>query len=420
MTGPTIPLELLAGSIIHYTVSDENVVKRLREVTSTDPISGDSFDSQEKSSRGHGLTAWVRRQKKPGEDPTALHLEEQLELDLARFYRLTKGNTGPSAAVASHIRVFETYPPKHCNWYPNGEDHPVAFLVNGFLDKHGRPFADPGPFHFRMLRIAKTGLPQKAASDFPTTEEDLFAIGGFRVFKIGRGRNKTSDRRWREDEAWKAERAKYEAILEAGRGWSPLNPPEDTRFLPSGVKYNLSNPVVKQILYEIDKHRLNFDSRKKLAAELGLKYETVRKKELEDINMKKEQPNTPFTAEQMKDFNARDGRVVYVHVEGLDRPRWFKLDMDRHETYRKAIDEIRWKSQDEAFKKAKVPSRRTDKRTFQDHPTLARAFKEVVVRYELAFRPENLYILDLRSPMVVAIAEEAWNENGVPNTTFAP
>src|SRR6266404_3932380 len=238
MTGPTIQLESLAaiGSIIHYTVSDENVVKRLREVTSTDPISGDSFDSQEKSSRHHGLTAWVRRQKKPGDDPTALHLEEQLELDLARFYRFTKGNTGPSAAIASHIRVFETYPSKHCRWYPHGEDHPVAFLVNGFSDKRGRPFAAPGPFHFRMLRIAKTNRVEKTADDFPTNEEELFALDGFQIKKRGRGRNKTSDKRWREDEAWKAKRAKYEAILEAGRGWSPLDPPEDTFVRPSGAK----------------------------------------------------------------------------------------------------------------------------------------------------------------------------------------
>jgi hypothetical protein len=410
MTGPTIQLESLAaiGSIIHYTVSDENVVKRLREVTSTDLISGDSFNSQEKSSRHHGLTAWVRRKKKPGEDPNTLHLEEQIELNLA-CYRLTKGNTGPSAAVASHIRSFEAIPANGCSWYPHCDDHSAGFLVR-----------DPGPFHYKMLRIAKTGHPQKTASDFPTTEEDLFAIGGFRVFKIGRGRNKTSDDRWLDDEAWEFDRAKYEAILEAGRGWSPLNPREDDRVLRSGAKYNLSNPVVKRILYEIDKHRLNFDSRKKLAAELGLNYETARKKELEDINMMKEQPNTPFTAEQMKDFNARGGNVVYIHVEGLDRPRWFKLDMDRHETYHEAIEEVRWKSQDEAFKKAKVPSRRTDKRTPQDHPKLARAFKEVAVRYELAFRPENLYILDLRSPMVVAIAEEEWAENGVPNTRTAP
>jgi hypothetical protein len=271
-----------------------------------------------------------------------------------------------------------------------------------------------------MLRIAKTGHPPKTANDFPTSDEELFALGGFHIIQRGRGRNKTSDKRWQENEAWKVDRAKYERILEAGRGWSPLNPREDDRVLPSGAKYNLSNPVVKRILYEIDQHRLNFDSRKKLAAEVGINYETTRKTELEDINMKKEQPNTPFTAEQMKDFNAHGGRVVYVHVEGLDRPRWFKLDMDRHETYQEAIEEVRWKSQDEAFKKAKVPSRRTDKRTFHDHPTLARAFKEVVVRYALAFRPENLYILDLRTPLVVAIAEEAWEQNGVPNTILAP
>ncbi len=394
---------------IRYSDSEENVATGDTSATQPDKFHGDDSNSGEASSSPHGLTAWVRRKKGPGEDPHPLHLEEQLELDLARFYRLTTGNTGPSAAVASHISSFEAVPAGGCSWYPHCDDHSAGFLVR-----------DPGPFHYKMLRIAKTGRVEKTADDFPATEEELFALGGFQIKKLGRGRNKTSDKRWREDEAWKVDRAKYEAILEAGRGWSPLDPREDDRALPSGAKYNLSNPVVKRILYEIDKHRLNFDSRKKLAEESGLNYETARKKELEDINMMKEQPNTPFTAEQMKDFNARGGNVVYVHVEGLDRPRWFKLDMDRHETYQEAIEEVRWKSQDEAFKKAKVPSRRTDKRTFQDHPTLARAFKEVVVRCELAFRPENLYIIDTRSPMVAAIAEEAWEQNGVPNTILAP
>jgi hypothetical protein len=397
------------GPTSDSTLVVENVASSDLSVALPDKFHVDDGNSEEASSSPHGLTAWVRRQKKTRSDPTALHPEEQLELDLARFYQLTKGNTGPSAAVASHIRSFEAIPANGCSWYPHCDDHSAGFLVH-----------DPGVFHYKMLRIARTGYLQKTAADFPTTEEDLFAIGGFRVFKIGRGRNKTSDDRWLDDEAWEFDRAKYEAILEAGRGWSPLNPREDDRVLPSGAKYNLSNPVVKRILYEIDKHRLNFDSRKNLAGELGLKYETVRKKELEDINMKKERPNTQFTAEQIKDIAAHDGRVVYVHVEGLDRPRWFKLDMDHHETYQDAIEEVRWKSQDEAFKKAKVPSRRTDKRTFQDHPTLAQAFKEVVVRYALAFRPENLYILDMRSPMVVAIAGEAWEQDGVPNTILAP
>jgi hypothetical protein len=57
----------------------------------------------------------------------------------------------------------------------------------------------------------------------------------------------------------------------------------------------------------------------------------------------------------------------------------------------------------------------------RDHPTLARAFKEVAVRYELAFRPENLYIADWRTPTVRAFAQIAWeDENGVPNTSPAP
>ena len=88
----------------------ENVASSHLSVASPAGFHGDDSDSEEASSSPHGLTAWVRRKKKPGEDPNALHLEEQLELDLARFYRLTTGNTGPSAAVASHIRSFESIP----------------------------------------------------------------------------------------------------------------------------------------------------------------------------------------------------------------------------------------------------------------------------------------------------------------------
>ena len=356
--------------------------------------------------------------------------------------RKSKANTGASAALASHIRAFEVLPPHGCSWYPNSEDSP-GFLVH-----------DPGAFHWHTInQAARKESPDKAnvaehdtsLSDFVRQKRDSmrrnsllpeapspqdfwagdddtpdFIEGTGHVFERGRGRNKTDDEDFEDREEYEVKRAKYEAMLQAGDGWSPLDPPEDTRVLPIGVKVNLSNELVKQMQYDIRLHWEDYKTKQTLAEELGLKYETVRKKELEDINMKKEQPNTPFTAEQMKDFNARGGNVVYVHAEGLDRPRWFTLDMDRHETYHEAIEEVRWKSQDEAFKKARVPSRRTDKRTHQDHPELARAFKEVVVRYELAFRRENLYILDLRSPMVVAIAVEAWNENGVPNTTFAP
>jgi len=53
----------------------------------------------------------------------------------------------------------------------------------------------------------------------------------------------------------------------------------------------------------------------------------------------------------------------------------------------------------------------TDARTIQDNPALALAFKEVVVRFEEAFRPENLFVMDWRDSWVAAIAEVAWEEN---------
>lgn len=308
-----------------------------------------------------------------------------------RHDRKSVGNTGASTALASHIRAFEALPPDGCSWYPNCDDHSAGFLVH-----------DPGVLHYKMLRIARTGYPQKTAADFPGREAELFALGGFQVIQRGRGRNKTSEDREQDDEVWKAQRAKYEAILEAGKGWSALDPPEDTHVLASGVKFNTSNPVVKQILYEIDKHRLNFDSQKKLAAELGLNYESARKKELEEINMQREFPSTPFTAAQIEDIKAHDGRVVYVHAV-TDKPRWYQLDMDRFETYQEAIEEVKRRGKDKALKQSKMWNNERAPKA-----KLNQALKEVVVRWDEYFRKENIYVLDLRTPMVVAIAEEAW------------
>jgi len=164
----------------------------------------------------------------------------------------------------------------------------------------------------------------------------------------------------------------------------------------------------------------NYDTQKELAEDLGLRYNTVRQGEIEEINMNKEMPTTKFTKAQIEDMLEHDGRVIYVHVT-LDRGRWFKLNMDRHATYRDAIEEVRWKSQDEAFKKAGVPSRSTDRRTPESNPALAYALKEVLVRFSESFKPENLYIADWRTPTVHALAQIAWDEeNGVPNVAPAP
>lgn len=165
----------------------------------------------------------------------------------------------------------------------------------------------------------------------------------------------------------------------------------------------------------------NYDTQEELAEELGLSYNTVRQTELADINMNKEMPKTKFTKSQIEDMLKHGGRVVYVHVT-LYHSRWYKLNMDKHATYREAIEEVRWKAQDEAFKKAGIPKRSTDHRAPENNPALARALKEVLARFAKAFAPKNLYIADWRTPMVVAFAQIAWEEeeNGAQNVTPAP
>ncbi|MCU1240585.1 MAG: hypothetical protein JWO71_1311 [Candidatus Acidoferrum typicum] len=361
--------------------------------------------------------------------PPTASVPEELRFRRRRD-RKSKGNTGASAALASHIRAFEVLPPETAS--------------PGFLTH------DPGVFHWRAISVAKnvSSGPAARGDGSGLTKAELLEkrklISGYhdkgespvdpwagdddpadvlgdpdksafnpetpRTFARGRGRYKTDEEDFQEREAWEKLRANFEAILRAGKGWSPLDPPGDTRVLSNGVKINLSNSVVKKIEYEVEMHRKNFDTRRDLATELGVVYETERKRELREINMKKECPNTPFTAKQMKDFNERGGNVTYVHVTLSGRGWWHKLDMDRHATYREAIEEVRWRAQDEALKKAGVPSRSTDRRTPESDPALAHAFKEVVVRFNESFNPENIYILDLRSPTLIAIAEDEWGK----------
>ncbi len=241
-----------------------------------------------------------------------------------------------------------------------------------------------------------------------------------RTFSRGHDRYKTDEEDFREREELEVTRKKFEAILRAGEAWSPLDQPEDTVVREDGVKYNRSNSVFKRLMWEMNVATKNYDTQKELAEGLGLKYNTVRQREIAEINMNKEMPTTKFTKVQIEDMLEHDGRVVYVHAT-LDRGRWYELDMERHATYREAIEEVRWRALDEALKKAGVPSRSSDRRTPESDPALARAFKEVVVRFDEAFKPEHLYIADWRTPTVRAQAQIAWEEeNGVPNVTPAP
>jgi hypothetical protein len=315
-----------------------------------------------------------------------------------RLDRGKKPSLGADRAIASHIRGFGPLPLEGCCWYPGDSDRDSSpgFLVHA-----------PGAFHDRFMQIARAGYLRRTGDDFPTTEADLYTMKGFQIKKRGRGRGKTNQERLQNRQEWDNTRAKCDAILNAGGAWSPLDPPEDTRLLPSGASYNLSNPVFKHIEFEIDVHYGNYDTKKRLATKLGLNYETVRKKELREIATMKEMPMTKFTKEQIEDIRVNQGYIAYAHIV-LDRGRWFKLDMDRFATYQEALHEIWSKSIDEAFKKARIPKRNTDTRTPESDPALAQAFKGVVVRYEKAFRPENIYIMDRRSPTLVAIAEAAF------------
>jgi hypothetical protein len=374
--------------------------------------------------------------------------------------RKSVGNTGASAALVSHIRAFDVLPQKGCNWYPHGEDHPMAFLVNGFSNERGRFFADPGAFHWRALSVAKkvssgsavrgdgSGLTKAelrnkrklisgyhdegespvdpwASDDEPADassdpDKSAFDPETPRTFMRVRDRYKTDEEDFQDREALEATRKKCEAILRAGEAWSPLDPPEDTVVLEAGVKYNRSNLKFKKLMWDINVATKNYDTQKELAEDLGLRYNTVRQGEMAEINMNKEMPTTKFTKVQIEDMLEHDGRVVYVHAT-LDRGRWYELDVERHATYREAIEEVRWRAQEEALKKAGVPSRSSDRRTPESDPVLARVFKEVVVRFDEAFKPEHLYIADWRTPTVRAQAQIAWEEeNGVPNVTPAP
>jgi hypothetical protein len=302
--------------------------------------------------------------------------------------------------------------------------------------------ADKGDFHRDALRVAAAGpparLPVRAIIEGTAEYRQIFetrtpgfttfpgSMGGHgrkdskikpegfdRTFTRGSREPDTEETRATTNGEWEATRKKCEALILADKAWSPWDPQEDTRIFstPKGeVKINLSNPTFKRIMVEIEKYRRNFDTLEELHEQLGLSYETERKKELEDLNMKKECPTTPFTKVQIDDLNARDGRLVFVHVV-MDKPRWYKLDMEKHDTYKDAIHEIFSKSFEEACRVAGIPilRRKVDSRTNAEAPEEALAFKKIAVRYAEYFKPENIYVLDLRnlSPLAAAFAEES-------------
>jgi hypothetical protein len=271
-----------------------------------------------------------------------------------------------------------------------------------------------GDYHRRTL-AALAYRSSLAGVEFDSDQHEKdFIEGTGHEIKRGSRKPDTEETRATTNEEWKTTQKKCEALILADKAWSPLDPPEDTRVLPNGARFNLSNRVYKLIQIEIEKHHRNYDTMEELYAACGLNYETERKKELEDLNMQKQCPTTPFTQAQIEDLKAHDGRLAFVHVV-MDKPRWYKLDMEKHDTYKDAIHEIFSKSFEEACRKAGIPilRRKVDPRTNEEAPEEALAFKKIAVRYAEYFEPENIYILDLRnlSPLAAALAESDEEEN---------
>lgn len=386
----------------------------------------------------HGIKGWIRNRNKPpaGQDiklrfvtqhgpicnekgehvgsqvftyrdviKTKLHRDEILELEKGRHLKV-KGNTG--------------------GWRPlrADEDFMPWAETDGSVDK--RVMIEAPSVEYTLAdTLAQTKTERQAEAflvqamqkersdvtfdgeEFAFAEDDRTEYFPCQIEQRGRDRNKTDDERFekqvKKDKKWHERTQPFaQAIIKSGVCEpSPETKPEDI-VMRDGIKIDTSSTTWKHIVYEVALNKGDYDTKKELG---GKHYESFRKKELEEYIMP-EVPTTKLTREQAEDI-AKGG--VYAHIV-LDRGRWFKLDMNRHSNYRAAIHEIWSKSIDEAFKKSKVPSRRTDLRTPESHPELAQAFKEVVFRYEKAFRPGNIYIMDGRTPTVVAIAEAAWED----------
>lgn len=115
------------------------------------------------------------------------------------------------------------------------------------------------------------------------------------------------------------------------------------------------------------------------------------------METKKECPTTKLTPELIKRLQETDGRLVLVHIVA-DRPRWYELDMRTHDTYREALDALRSAGVHRVINDWRKS--RPSKNDFNAK------LKEVTARWTEWFRLENVYVLDLRMPMAVAIAEE--------------
>jgi hypothetical protein len=375
--------------------SDQDI--KLRFVTQHGPVYGmrrevGGFDDA-------GKTVYVDRYKHVGSQvftyrdviKSKLHRDEVLELEKGRHLKV-KGNTGGWRPLRADEDFMEWAAAEG-----TVDNREVVDTLNA-AEKEQR-------FYVEMQEDIRSGISWDG-EEFQMAEDREYFPG--QVFARGRDRNKTDEERFEmrveKDKKWNEKTQPLaQAIIKSGVcDPTPNTKPEDI-VTYNGIKIDKSSPTFKHIQYEVALNKGEYDTKKELA---GKHYESFRKKELEE-RMKPEIPKTKFTPEQSEDL--KNGGV-YAHIV-LDRGRWFKLDMTKHRTYQAAIHEIWSKSIDEAFKKAHVPSRRTDLRTPESDPELAQAFKEVAFRYNTAFRPENIYIMDGREPRTaVAITEVEWED----------
>lgn len=436
-----------------YTLSK---VKKAREPWSpeaTKPLADMKYKGEgfvfagENIADQHGLTKWIDRQTKTGEE--AFHEEENDEKRFARSGLGGKVNTGAGPTLASHLRSL--VPVRSTTPYTIS---PAQTDEGFFVSK------DRGAFCRRTVAIAKgfsnrkfsgeecgltdeelqeklevTNRPDNLDSPTPAYfgeqnddpadtaqgEQPGFIEGNNSVDQ--RVKVKSPEQLAQEAEEWAQIRANYDKLLHDGVAWS-LADDRDQDVVVNGIRMNRDNETFRLVLFDIDLHEGHYESdspMKELAERYGFQqFDALRNqiggidektlrtklKKTRNYGMNKELPTTKFTAEQVADIEVHDGQVVYAHLT-VGKARWYKLDLDTFDTYEDALADLRTKIVEEAWRK-EYPHRRIDTAT-KAH--LLEARKEIVSRIHPAFRKANVYIADWRRrPMTVAIAEESWGK----------
>jgi hypothetical protein len=339
--------------------------------------------------------------------------------------------------------------PEHANALvamtnPLGQDARPASMIDSMPICDLRFIAsDPGKYHWAMLRKAEQirgkslavpyiarqpeVVPQELLDSiedeelsegyFEPNDDDEYSGQGKSKYIEGtsqviyRGSRKDPEQLKEETEQeearWAQCRAGYEKLLLDGNAWSSLDPREDDRTDPeTGVQFNISNENYCLMQWDLDFHNGDFDSKEDLAERHGFKYGKTfitKLKKIRTYAMKKTMPTTKFTPAQIADIKAHDGRVVYAHIV-RGKPRWYKLDMDRFESYEEALTDLKNKTEKQAqrdrweFDKKKRPSK----------DQFIQAVKGIRTALDQAFQKDAIFIADWRTPFVVAIAEGEW------------